>query len=137
MNIRRFPNSVSDYFNWLKIKISYQREYKKEWLSIGYMTQVQHVGLGKYNWTGDWIYLENKEAGNFSYFSDDCAILEATVGTNAVVMSDVGPYSIVGGVPASHLRYRFELEGIDFLRNIKWWDKRTELIDAHADLFEQ
>ncbi len=46
----------------------------------------------------------------------------AIVGANACVVKDVEPFSIVGGVPARHLRYRFESELIQRMLQSKWWD---------------
>jgi acetyltransferase-like isoleucine patch superfamily enzyme len=44
------------------------------------------------------------------------------VAAGAVVTSDVAPYSIVGGVPARHIRYRFDQGTIDALQRIAWWN---------------
>ena len=46
----------------------------------------------------------------------------AVVAAGAVVVSDVAPYSIVGGVPAKEIRKRFIDEVIVKLLEIKWWD---------------
>lgn len=46
----------------------------------------------------------------------------AVIGMGAVVCHDVMPYEIVGGVPASHIRYRFENDIIEELLNSKWWE---------------
>lgn len=46
----------------------------------------------------------------------------AVIGMGAVVCHDVKPYEIVGGVPAHHIRYRFETDVIDKLLLTKWWE---------------
>jgi maltose O-acetyltransferase len=42
----------------------------------------------------------------------------AIVGANAVVSKNVDPYSIVGGVPAKHIKYRFLKKEVDKARKI-------------------
>lgn len=46
----------------------------------------------------------------------------AVIAAGAVVTKDVEPYSIVGGIPAKHLAFRFDKNTIDHLLKIKWWD---------------
>ena len=46
----------------------------------------------------------------------------AVIASGAVVTKDVNPYSIVGGNPAKHIKYRFSKEIIEQLLIIKWWD---------------
>lgn len=45
----------------------------------------------------------------------------AIVGAKSIVTKNVEPYSIVGGVPAKHIKYRFESDVIKTLMNIQWW----------------
>lgn len=52
----------------------------------------------------------------------------AIVGAGAVVVKDVQPYSIVGGVPAKLLRYRFSDEKIRELLESEWWNMTDEAI---------
>ncbi len=59
----------------------------------------------------------------------------AVVGTGAVVTKDVAPYSIVGGVPAKVIRYRFSEAQIEALLKIKWWDKDYSWFDKNGKCF--
>lgn len=52
----------------------------------------------------------------------------AIVAAGAVVIKDVPPYAIVGGVPAKVIRYRFSEEIIERLLKSKWWDMPIELL---------
>jgi len=45
----------------------------------------------------------------------------AVIATNSHVVKDVEPYSIVGGNPGRHIRYRFTSTQIERLLRIKWW----------------
>ena len=57
------------------------------------------------------------------------------VAANSVVTKDVPPYSIVGGVPAKVVKYRYEEETIDFLLKSEWWNKPIEWLEANYELF--
>ncbi len=46
----------------------------------------------------------------------------AVILAGAVVTKDVEPYSIVGGVPAKHIKYRFEEERRNLLIASNWWN---------------
>ena len=46
----------------------------------------------------------------------------AVIAAHAVVVKDVPPYAIVGGVPARIIKYRFDEETIRNLLALKWWD---------------
>ena len=46
----------------------------------------------------------------------------AIVASRAVVTKDIPPYAVVGGNPATILKYRFEPEIIEKLLELKWWE---------------
>ncbi len=45
-----------------------------------------------------------------------------------LVTHDVEPFSIVGGVPAKFIKWRFDADTRDFLIELKWWDWPEEKI---------
>lgn len=45
----------------------------------------------------------------------------AIIAAGAVVVDNVAPYEIVGGVPAKHIRWRFSDEIVKRLSKIEWW----------------
>ena len=48
----------------------------------------------------------------------------AIIGSNAVVVSDVDPYSIVGGIPAKFIKFRFDNATIELAKKINFGDYR-------------
>ena len=45
----------------------------------------------------------------------------AIVAAGSLVVKDVPPYAIVGGIPAKIIKYRFSDEIINSLLKLKWW----------------
>lgn len=58
----------------------------------------------------------------------------AVIGAHSLIAKDVEPYSIVGGNPAKHIKYRFSNEIIKQLSAIKWWDWDFEKIQSNINL---
>jgi virginiamycin A acetyltransferase len=52
----------------------------------------------------------------------------AVIAAGAVVTKDVEPYSVVAGVPAKTIKYRFPKEVIEALLKIQWWNWEPERI---------
>lgn len=50
------------------------------------------------------------------------------IGANAVVGSDIPPYSVAVGNPARVIRKRFDDEMIELLEKLQWWNKTTNQI---------
>src|SRR5262249_7054657 len=72
----------------------------------------KHVTIGNDVWTGHNV---NVTAG---VNVGDGAVIAA----GSVVTKDVPPYAIVGGVPATVIRYRFSEKTIERLLRVKWWE---------------
>lgn len=55
----------------------------------------------------------------------------AIISTNATVVKDVLPYTIVGGNPAKEIRKRFDDAKIEKLLKMQWWNWPIEKITQH------
>ena len=58
----------------------------------------------------------------------------AIIAAGAVVTKDVEPYSIVVGVPARHVRYRFDEQIISFLNSLDYSLLTEDIIDSHISI---
>lgn len=58
----------------------------------------------------------------------------AIVSSRSVVVSDVAPYTIVGGNPAKPIRHRFDPERVARLESLAWWDWPIETVTRHLHL---
>lgn len=59
----------------------------------------------------------------------------AIIAMGAVVSKDVPPYSIVGGVPAQVIKYRFDKDIVDKLLKIQWWNWSDETLEKNSEYF--
>lgn len=83
------------------------------------------------------------EIGNDVWIGQNALIKEgvtigdgAIVGAGAVVVNNVAPYAVVAGVPAKKVRNRFSQDNIDFLTELKWWDKDSDWIKSKSAFFD-
>jgi len=58
----------------------------------------------------------------------------AVIANNSHVVKHVEPYSLVGGNPAKHIRFRFKKPQIEQLLKIKWWNWSDEKINKYVGL---
>lgn len=61
----------------------------------------------------------------------------AIIGAGSVVTKEVKPYSVVGGVHAKHIKYRFEEADIKHLLEIKWWNWDSNIIRERIKDFNE
>ena len=81
----------------------------------------QPVEIGSDVWIGANVFVKNGiKIGHGSI-----------IGAGAVVLTNVAPYSIVVGVPAKNKSFRFEVETIDKLLELQWWDFPEEILKEH------
>lgn len=59
----------------------------------------------------------------------------AIIAAGAVVIKDVEPYTVVGGVPAIYIRNRFDDKTISDLISLEWWNWPIETLKKSASLF--
>jgi acetyltransferase-like isoleucine patch superfamily enzyme len=60
----------------------------------------------------------------------------AIIAAGAVVLSDVGDYEIVGGIPAKLIRKRFDDEVIPLLLRLNWWQSSIEELKPIKHIIE-
>lgn len=59
----------------------------------------------------------------------------AVIASDSVVVKDVPPFAIVGGNPATVIKYRFSQDVIESMQRIQWWDWPVERIEANRSYF--
>jgi acetyltransferase-like isoleucine patch superfamily enzyme len=79
--------------------------------------------------------------GNDVWIGRDVTIMDGVhipdgviIAANSHVVKSPKPYSIVGGNPASHIKYRFDEKTVEQLLNLKWWDWENEKIFNRVEL---
>lgn len=95
-------------------------------------------GLDIKDITSAWDHKGDIIIGNDVWIGYEAVILSGVtigdgsiIGTRAVVTKDIPPYTIVGGVPAKHIRKRFSEETIFELLKLKWWDWPADKISQN------
>lgn len=61
----------------------------------------------------------------------------AVLSAGSVVVHDVEPYAIVGGIPAKVIRYRYNKEQIEQFQKIEWWNWDVQKIEDNYEFFCQ
>lgn len=60
----------------------------------------------------------------------------AVIGSGAIVTKSIPPYAIAVGNPAEIIRYRFDVNIIDSLEHIKWWDWNHVKVKKYLNDFD-
>lgn len=82
------------------------------------------------------------EIGNDVWIGNDVRIMDgvsigdgAVIAMSSIVTKDVAPYSIVGGIPAKLIKYRFSDAEISILLKNPWWDHDYDWLRRNNFLF--
>jgi acetyltransferase-like isoleucine patch superfamily enzyme len=113
---------------WLSthpVFFSTRNQSGRSFVKQSYYEEIQPVTIGNDVWIGTRsIILDGITVG-------DGAIIAA----GSVVVSDVEPYSIVGGVPAKIIRKRYDDDTIEKIKSLNWWDWPVEVLESSSELF--
>jgi acetyltransferase-like isoleucine patch superfamily enzyme len=60
----------------------------------------------------------------------------AIIGAGSVIKGNIEPYSVVVGNPAKIVRYKFNPDQIEKLKNINWWNWLVETIKERIEDFK-
>ncbi len=97
----------------------------KTFANKNYIEEYGHVTIGNDVWIGEGALIPSGVSiGN-----------GAVITARAVVTRDVEPYSVVGGVPAKHIKYRFGQETIKKINEAKWWNWDDDKLEKLHKVF--
>lgn len=104
-------------------------EHRIDWITTFPFGHIFKEALGGTEIKGHPTTRGNVVIGNDVWLGANCVVMSGvTIGDGAVVaagthvVKDIPPYSIVGGNPGQHIRYRFDEEIVNLLLYLKWWD---------------
>lgn len=90
-----------------------------------YFKEYGRIKLGNDVWVGsDVIIMDNVDIGDGSI-----------IAAGAIVTKDVKPYEVVGGIPAKHIKFRFDQIIIDQIEQKRWWDKDENWLQDNYKIF--
>jgi acetyltransferase-like isoleucine patch superfamily enzyme len=123
------------------LKIYTGGNHRSDWVTTFPFGHIHKQVFPAFNGVGHPATKGNVVIGNDVWIAQHVTIMSgvtigdgAIIANNSHVVKDVEPYSIVGGNPACHIRYRFKPEQIEKLLKIKWWDWEDSKINRFTPL---
>ena len=115
--------------------------HRTDWVTTYPFGHIHHNTFNKFNGIGHPSTKGDVIIGNDVWISDNVTIMSgvkigdgAIIANNSHVVKDVEPYSITGGNPARHIKYRFTQEQREKLLEIEWWNWDDEKINNFTPL---
>ena len=113
------------YISTSPVFYSHNNKFGVKWNEDDKVVESEHTNVGNDVWIGtNAIIVGGVTIGD-----------GAVIAAGAVVTKDVEPYSVVAGVPAKIIKYRFNNEIISKLLAAKWWELPAEQLVAYSQLF--
>jgi len=124
-----------------KVSVYLGGNHRTDWVTTYPFGSIYHEVFNTFNGEGHPATKGNIVIGNDVWIGT-CATIHsgvivgdgAVIASNAVVTKNVEPYSIVGGNPAKHIKYRFPEEIREKLLKYKWWEMDEYIIDHISPL---
>lgn len=108
--LERVSTSPAFYTRALMMQ-TFENDYNTQSTFEPFTYRPGKISIGNDVWIG-----ENVSLGHGVTIGDG-----AVVASNAVVTKDVEPYTVVGGVPATRIKYRFPIDVVVDLMRLEWW----------------
>lgn len=90
-----------------------------------YIEEYEYATIGHDVWIGEGVLIPGGiTIGN-----------GAIITARSVVTKDIEPYSIVGGVPAKHIKFRFDENTVKVLNDSAWWNWDIKTLKENYKLF--
>jgi acetyltransferase-like isoleucine patch superfamily enzyme len=115
--------------------------HRKDWVTTYPFGHIHQNIFNNFNGNGHPTTKGNVIIGNDVWIGNNVTIMSGvTIGdgvviaNNSHVVTNIEPYSLVGGNPAKLIKYRFSQEQIKKLLQIKWWYWDDNKINNFAPL---
>jgi acetyltransferase-like isoleucine patch superfamily enzyme len=115
--------------------------HRIDWVTTFPFGHINQSKFNKFNGAGHPVTKGDVTIGSDVWLGANVTIMSgitigdgAVIANNSHVVKNVEPYSLVGGNPAKHIKYRFTAEQIQKLLEIKWWYWDDEKINTFTPL---
>jgi len=121
------PSHSINHISTSPIFTSIHNALKYKWMNKNSFKEFNTTTIGNDVWIGSKVIIQSGvNIGSGS-----------VIGAGAVVTKNFPPYSIIGGVPAKIIRYRFDDTLIKKLLALNWWDMSENKLKENIHFFNK